>query len=115
MGSVGVGSFNIIDIRKEDLNHNLVNEIQAPLNPSEDQERRFPPIWLSYGPDLKTAEETHSNDWYPTDTELRIVEQTAKSIASIISQNIQLIELGKGYVMSLFCEVMSILGEPNNC
>lgn len=97
MGSVGIRSCDIVDIREGDLDFDLVGEINASLNPSDGKERTLPTLLLYDEAGLKIFEEiTYLDEYYLTNAEIELLKQYAPAIASIIPQNAQLIELGSG-------------------
>lgn len=97
MGSVGIRSCDIIDIRRGDRGSDLADEIRTSLNPAKGQERHLPSSVLYRGRNPETYEGLHSDDSHLTSPGFALLEQHAGSIASAIPQNSQFIELSGGY------------------
>ena len=92
----------IIDIRShhesEDLAQQIRDSLKTPINPQE--QRHIPSVLLWDQEGLKRFEKiTHLDEYYLTQTEIDILEQSSHEIARKLQPKSLLIELGSGSVL----------------
>ena len=94
----------IIDIRSPHevnyLSQDIMDSLKAPASPQGP--RRIPDVLLWDQEGLKRFEEiTYLDEYYPTQTEIGILERNSNEIAQKMKPDSILIELGSGLVLSL--------------
>lgn len=91
-------SVDIVDIRENDMQYSLVNEIQKGLSPPDGQRLSLPTMLL-YDPEgLKLFEKiTFLEEYYLTNAEIEVLETYSRRLVDRIPSNSQLLELGSGY------------------
>ena len=100
--AVSPKSVDIADVRENDMQYSLVNEIQKGLNPSDGRRRSLPTMLLYDAEGLKLFEKiTYLEEYYPTNAEIEVLETHSRRLAEKIPSNAQLLELGSGCVSSL--------------
>lgn len=94
-----VDSVEIMDIHQDNMEFSLVDDIYKSLDPPSGKQRTFPTLLLYDAKGLKLFEKiTFLEEYYPTNTEIEVLETHAKRIVERIPENAQLVELGSGYV-----------------
>lgn len=89
--------YEIIDIRQDSFNGSLRADILDGLNPPTGGEKRMPTLLLYDETGLKLFEEiTYLDEYYLTNAELQVLEQSAEAIAQRIIPGSMVIELGSG-------------------
>lgn len=92
---------DIVDIRQNDVEFSLVNEIYAGIDPPAGTKRSMPTMLLYNAEGLKLFEEiTYLDEYYLTNAEIEVLQTHAKRIAERVPHNAQLLELGSGYIES---------------
>lgn len=89
----------ILDIRHEKVEFSLQNEIRDMLSVTDRESIHVPweVFWDAKG--LQIFEQmTHLDDYYPTQTELAILDGFADQLACNFQEGSILVELGSGYV-----------------
>ena len=89
----------ILDIRREKLKLSLQNEIREMVDVKERECMQVPweLFWDAKG--LQIFEEmTYLDDYYPTNTELSILQDSADQLACSFQEGAIIVELGSGYV-----------------
>ncbi|KAL4962527.1 DUF323 domain protein [Aspergillus stella-maris] len=95
--AVSPKSVDIADVRENDMQYSLVNEIQKGLNPSDGRRRSLPTMLLYDAEGLKLFEKiTYLEEYYPTNAEIEVLETHSRRLAEKIPSNAQLLELGSG-------------------
>lgn len=93
---------DIVDIRENDVDFSLVNEIHNSINPPEGRRRSMPTILLYDTQGLKLFEDiTYLDEYYLTNAEIEVLENNARGLVERIPNNAQLLELGSGCVVLL--------------
>ncbi|KAF9889559.1 hypothetical protein FE257_007269 [Aspergillus nanangensis] len=88
---------DIVDIRQNDVQFSLVNEIYAGIDPPTGTRRSMPTMLLYDANGLKLFEDiTYADDYYLTNAEIDVLHAHAKRIAERIPDHAQLLELGSG-------------------
>lgn len=88
---------DIVDIRQNDVEFSLVNEIYAGIDPPAGTKRSMPTMLLYNAEGLKLFEEiTYLDEYYLTNAEIEVLQTHAKRIAERVPHNAQLLELGSG-------------------
>ncbi|XHG04482.1 hypothetical protein AWENTII_007749 [Aspergillus wentii] len=88
---------DIVDIRENDVDFSLVNEIHNSINPPEGRRRSMPTILLYDTQGLKLFEDiTYLDEYYLTNAEIEVLENNARRLVERIPNNAQLLELGSG-------------------
>lgn len=91
---------DIVDIRQNDLEISLVEDIYKGINPPEGTMRHIPTVLLYDAKGLKLFEEiTYLDEYYLTNAEIEVLTSYARKIVERIPDNAQLVELGSGYVI----------------
>ncbi|KAI5795654.1 C-type lectin protein [Geopyxis carbonaria] len=87
----------IVDIRREKLDLSLEDEILKGLVGKTEGEKSLPTLLLYSEEGLKLFEEiTYLDEYYPTNTEIEVLEKWSASIAERIEDGSILVELGSG-------------------
>ncbi|MCJ1312598.1 hypothetical protein MMC25_006272 [Agyrium rufum] len=87
----------IIDIRRQEIDLSIGDEIHAGLRPADGGEKRLPTLLLYDEQGLKLFEEiTYLEEYYLTNAEIEVLEKYADHIAERIQEGSQVIELGSG-------------------
>lgn len=95
------GGRDIIDIRRDREEISLVEEIRRGLRPADGGEKRLPTLLLYDEAGLKLFEDiTYLDEYYLTNTEIRLLEREANAIAQHIAPGSIIVELGSGYASS---------------
>jgi uncharacterized SAM-dependent methyltransferase len=95
-GKPSEGGLEIIDIRREEIEVSLKDEIISGLKKKEG-EKSLPTLLLYDETGLKLFEEiTHSEDYYLTNSEIEILEKYAERMADRIANDSIVVELGSG-------------------
>ena len=90
---------DIVDIRGNDMQYSLVNEIHKGLNPPNGTRRSLPTMLLYDSEGLKLFEKiTYVDEYYLTNAEIEVLEKHSRRLVEKIPSNAQLLELGSGYV-----------------
>ncbi|KAL5042352.1 hypothetical protein BDW71DRAFT_190227 [Aspergillus fruticulosus] len=88
---------DIVDIRGNDMQYSLVNEIQKGLHPSNGTRRSLPTMLLYDSEGLKLFEKiTYLDEYYLTNAEIEVLETHSRRLVEKIPSNAQLLELGSG-------------------
>ncbi|KAL4764730.1 DUF323 domain protein [Aspergillus foveolatus] len=88
---------DIVDIRGNDMQYSLVNEIQKGLNPPNGTRRSLPTMLLYDSEGLKLFEKiTYLDEYYLTNAEIEVLETHSRRLVEKIPSNAQLLELGSG-------------------
>ncbi|CEL04617.1 hypothetical protein ASPCAL05745 [Aspergillus calidoustus] len=88
---------DIVDIRENDLEFSLANEIQKGLNPPDGTRRSMPTMLLYDSEGLKLFEKiTYLEEYYLTNAEIEVLETHSRRLVERIPSNAQLLELGSG-------------------
>ncbi|KAI9848057.1 MAG: hypothetical protein M1837_001159 [Sclerophora amabilis] len=91
------GSGNIVDIRRDSIEHSIKDEIFEKLRPGPGKEKRLPTLLLYDEIGLKLFEKlTYLDEYYLTNAEIDVLERYAGSIAERIAPGSLLVELGSG-------------------
>ena len=94
---------HITDIHQNVGESSLIKHIYQKIDPPDGSMRSLPTIILYDAKGLKLFEEiTYLDEYYLTDAEIEVLSLHANAIAARIPENAQLVELGSGYVVSLF-------------
>lgn len=94
-----VDSVEIMDIHQENMEFSLVDDIYKSIDPPSGEQRTFPTLLLYDAKGLKLFEKiTYLEEYYPTNTQIEVLETHAKRIVERLPENAQLVELGSGYV-----------------
>ena len=87
----------ILDIRRDDIQFSILDDINKKLRPSPGTEKHLPTMLLYDETGLKLFEEiTYLEEYYLTNAEIEILEGHAEAIANRIQQGSQIVELGSG-------------------
>ncbi|CBF79757.1 class I SAM-dependent methyltransferase [Aspergillus nidulans FGSC A4] len=88
---------DIVDIRGNDMQYSLVNEIHKGLNPPNGTRRSLPTMLLYDSEGLKLFEKiTYVDEYYLTNAEIEVLEKHSRRLVEKIPSNAQLLELGSG-------------------
>jgi uncharacterized SAM-dependent methyltransferase len=91
---------DIVDIRENDLEFSLANELQKGLSPLDGTRRSMPTMLLYDSEGLKLFEKiTYLEEYYLTNAEIEVLETHSRRLVERIPSNAQLLELGSGYVV----------------
>lgn len=94
-----VDAVDIVDIRQNDVQFSLVNEIHAGIDPPAGTPPSMPTMLLYDAVGLKLFEDiTFVEEYYLTNAEIEVLQTHARRIAERVPDNAQLLELGSGYV-----------------
>ena len=89
---------SVIDIRREESEFSILDEMRKKLNPEKSHEKRMPTMLLYDEQGLKLFEEiTYLDEYYLTNAEIEILEKHAADIAQHVQAGSQIVELGSGY------------------
>jgi Histidine-specific methyltransferase, SAM-dependent len=92
---------NIIDIRRDGPDFDLVKDIYTLLQPGEGKEKRMPTMLLYDAAGLKLFEDiTYTKDYYLTNAEIQVLKENSNELAEQIAPGSMVIELGSGYVFA---------------
>ncbi|KAJ5102025.1 hypothetical protein NUU61_004247 [Penicillium alfredii] len=95
-----VDTVDIVDIRKDNLDFSLVDDIYKNLAPPPGTRRSFPTLLLYDAQGLKLFEKiTYLDEYYLTNAEIDALKTHAQRIVERIPKNAQLVELGSGSVV----------------
>ena len=98
---INASLLDIIDIRRGEIEFNLLDEINAGLNPPAGRERSLPSMIFYDEKGLRLFEEiTYLDEYYLTNAEIEVLETHVSEIAKKIQQGSQVIELGSGCVQA---------------
>ncbi|KAH0547717.1 hypothetical protein FGG08_000207 [Glutinoglossum americanum] len=87
----------IVDIRRNGIDHSILDDMLAKLQPAEGEEKRMPTLLLYDSAGLKLFEEiTYLDEYYLTNEEIQVLELYAEQIAQRIQPGSILVELGSG-------------------
>lgn len=88
---------NIIEIRQDREEFNLLGDIKNGLRPADGGEKSLPTLLLYDEAGLKLFEKiTYLEEYYLTNSEIEILETYASHIAERIQPNSIVLELGSG-------------------
>ncbi|KAJ5690496.1 hypothetical protein N7462_004888 [Penicillium macrosclerotiorum] len=91
---------SIVDIRQDDIDFSLADDIYQNLEPSDGTPRSFPTLLLYDAQGLKLFEKiTYLDEYYLTNAEIEVLTAHAKRIVERIPEDAQLVELGSGSVV----------------
>lgn len=89
---------SIVDIRRGGSDFSILDEMRENLKPSNGQEKRLPTLLLYDEEGLKLFEDiTYLEEYYPTNSEIEVLNKHADDIARFINDGALLVELGSGY------------------
>lgn len=89
---------NIIDIRRETDERSVRDDILKGLRKKDGEEKRLPTLLLYDEAGLKLFEQlTYLEQYYLTNAEIDVLEDSADSIAQRIQPGSIIVELGSGY------------------
>lgn len=89
---------NIIDIRRETDERSIRDDILKGLRKEDGEEKRLPTLLLYDEAGLKLFEQlTYLEEYYLTNAEIDVLEDSADSIAQRIQPGSIIVELGSGY------------------
>ena len=89
---------DIIDIRQQELDFSLLDEIHKRLRPTEKPEKTLPTLLLYDEKGLKLFEDiTYLEEYYLTNAEIEVLTKYAVNIAQYIQDGSLIVELGSGY------------------
>lgn len=92
-------SVDIVDIRESNATFSAAAAIQDGLDPPQGKDRSFPTLLLYDAVGLRLFEEiTYLDEYYLTNTEIKVLETHARTIAERLPDQSQLVELGSGCV-----------------
>src|SRR5947208_493451 len=92
------GHIQIVDIRRNGIDHSILDDMLAKLQPAEGKEKRMPTLLLYDSAGLRIFEEiTYLDEYYLTNAEIEVLEMYAEQIAQRIQPGSMLIEMGSGY------------------
>ncbi|PWY89039.1 N-methyltransferase [Aspergillus heteromorphus CBS 117.55] len=90
-------SVEIVDIRQNDVQFSLVNDIQRGIDPPPGTSRSMPTMLLYDAQGLKLFEDiTYLEEYYLTNAEIEVLQTHARRIVERFPDNAQLLELGSG-------------------
>lgn len=88
----------IVDIRQNEFNDSMLDEIYEGLQLGTGKERTLPTMILYDERGLKLFEDiTYLEDYYPTNSEIEVLSTYAADIADKIPSEARIVELGSGY------------------
>lgn len=88
----------IVDIRQNEFNESMLDEIYEGLQLGTGKERTLPTMILYDERGLKLFEDiTYLEDYYPTNSEIEVLSTYAADIADKIPSEARIVELGSGY------------------
>ena len=93
----------ILDIRQEQVKMSLQNQIRDMITARERKCMQVPweLFWDAKG--LQIFEEmTYLDDYYPTNTELEILQNSADQLVRSLQEGSIIVELGSGYVHYIY-------------
>src|SRR4051794_39008859 len=97
-----INEVKIMDIRRNDFQDSLVSEIYNGLQNKDGSERILPTLLLYNATGLRLFEDiTYVDEYYLTNAEIQVLTDHAKTIAENVPDNMQILELGSGCVISL--------------
>lgn len=89
---------DIIDIRRETGEMNILDELRRGLRPDHGAEKTLPTLLLYDEQGLKLFERlTYLDEYYLTNAEIEVLEKYADRIAERVQPNSLVVELGSGY------------------
>ncbi|KKK26388.1 hypothetical protein ARAM_006780 [Aspergillus rambellii] len=95
--AVSPKNVGIVDIRQNDVEYSLVNEIRRGINPPDGTRRSLPTMLLYDTEGLKLFEKiTYLDEYYLTNAEIEVLETHSRGLVERIPSNAQLLELGSG-------------------
>lgn len=90
-----------MDIRRNDFNNSLANEIYDHLDVEDGRQKSVPTLVLYDAQGLRLFEEiTYLDEYYLTEAEIEVLKANAADIVGRVPRNAQLVELGSGFVPS---------------
>ena len=96
--SLRLRNVDIVDIRQNNVEFSLANDIEKCLNPPEGISRSMPTMLLYDTEGLKLFERiTYLDEYYLTNAEIEVLTTQARRIVERIPNDAQLLELGSGY------------------
>lgn len=104
---------NIIEIRQDREELDLLKDIKTGLRPLNGEGKTLPTLLLYDAAGLKLFEKiTYLDEYYLTNAEIEVLEKYASSIADRIMPNSIVLELGSGYVLSMLAVRFRIADIP---
>lgn len=92
---------SILDIRRNELQISMIDELHSGLRPPHGGEKRMPTMLLYDEKGLKLFEDiTYLEEYYLTNAEIEVLERYADHIAERIHNGSQVVELGSGYALA---------------
>ena len=92
------GHASIIDIRRNEIQFSILDDMQQKLRPAVNEEKKLPTLLLYDETGLKLFEDiTYLEEYYLTNAEIEVLTRYADHIADRLVDGSQLIELGSGY------------------
>lgn len=89
---------SIVDVRRGGSNFSILDEMRVNLKPGNGQEKRLPTLLLYDEEGLKLFEDiTYLEEYYPTNSEIEVLNKHADDIARFVNAGSLLVELGSGY------------------
>ena len=89
---------DVIDIRSEEIQVSLLDEINRGLRPEAGTGKTLPTLLLYDAKGLALFEDiTYLDEYYLTNAEIDVLENHCDQIASRIAYGAQVVELGSGY------------------
>ena len=100
--SLRLRNVDIVDIRQNNVEFSLANDIEKCLSPPEGVPRSMPTMLLYDTEGLKLFERiTYLDEYYLTNAEIEVLTTQAGRIVERIPNDAQLLELGSGYAVVL--------------
>lgn len=97
--SLRLRNVDIVDIRQNNVDFSLANDIEKCLSLPEGVPRSMPTMLLYDTEGLKLFERiTYLDEYYLTNAEIEVLTTQARRIVERIPNDAQLLELGSGYV-----------------
>lgn len=89
---------SIVDVRREDLEYSLVDDIRSGLRQGGHSDRTLPTLLLYDENGLRLFEDiTYLDEYYLTNAEIEVLTLHAEHLAQEIQAGSLIIELGSGY------------------
>ncbi|KAH0556705.1 hypothetical protein GP486_005508 [Trichoglossum hirsutum] len=109
------GRVRIVDIRRNVIDHSILDDMLAKLQPADGMEKRMPTLLLYDSAGLKLFEDiTYLDEYYLTNAEIEVLEAYAEQIAQRIQPGSMLIEMGSGNLrkVSILIQALDRVGKP---
>ena len=88
---------DVIDIRRGEIEFHLLDDIKTGLQPPDGGQKSLPSMIFYDEKGLRLFEDiTYLDEYYPTNTEIEVLESYADQIALSIPHGAQVVELGSG-------------------